>query len=1271
MSCFKSGNAVAKGAKRQKQPFCFDDDDDDDGPVEGGVRPAIATQAEPDIFDESIEDMIEESRRDIHGSGKAATSSYHGNSEMDDLFVFSDERVQNAEVFHEAAVPIKSEESDDDFDLMIIDQDEASSKAREQWSKPRGPWTIDLTPSSMVKIEPVEHTHHNSINKDIKQEPGAEASADGSTSFHTSKSFVKELEERKEELQSKAIKGALSTEELSEMCQIITQLSRAQEEVKISNNAPTAVSFPAANMDQALVEGNEKKSKKKSYPRIKSAAEYWARQEDKDRNRDARGQKRSGASQRSSRATKSARTLKNANTAGDERENKRIERQIEALLRPIDAIQERAQAGDLTAAPVIIATTRADQLKKMRESAPEYFEPKFLDRQKRELLEATKAWGPRAVRAKDGFWEVRGLQSLMHHHQLIVGAWMMGRELKGTPKLPRGGILADAMGLGKTIETLSCIVGNQASEMLQEDGKGATLVVVPSGQMISQWMSEVKKHCDKKFSKNIIHFKIGNKMDIEQLSSFNMVFASYHQIRDSIPNAKEKLEMLKKIVDPKKYQEWLQESTGVLHQIEWHRVVLDEAHAIKNHLTHSAFSCFELKAKHRWAVSGTPLINAATEFFSYLKFIRCDGIEEFSDYESEYRPGTQSRVKHNKLIHEVMYRRTQGDYFMGQPILNLPTTNPTHQYLRLSMEEMVIFRMMEACFRRKINHDIETGEASKQLRCYLVMLLRLRQASTHPFLLEGMMAEYFTQRDLEATRKQLKELKGGSTVYDQIGSWTQRHHIASERIREVIEETYRRSQQQILDDSKELLDAHESQTIEPDHRNVAGRSHPQSKAGESTIMIADDSDEVDSQDEAEEDEDGLVPESFLLPREQSENSASSDVEAEEDRLQPFGHSDFGLAFDMSKQLEYLEKVMEMKKAQCVVCRKKPPANPVKGKCGCVFCSSCVVSHFALKSRNCPKCRRIIGLPKPLTPFDDNHDGDAESATKAPNDKEYAKGFDCTGFQHVEDDKDDKHAVRFLQVADRNPHLPLTSSAKLTALKETVLRWQAEASDDKIIIFSQFNVVMKIVGRMLEAEGIDFAYLSGSQTTEQRNRAVDEFQNGHKIKVLIVSLRAGGQCLNLTRANRVILIELWWNHAVEQQAFARVFRIGQIKETHFVRFIVDTPIEQRMLQLQADKILSIDAALQDDTTRAPKISLQDIASLLGRVTMRDGVIHHVSADYDEDDSDREDDEENESDKEEEEDLEGFVVPDDEDEELGGRRLAIREQMGSLSDESEEE
>lgn len=120
-----------KGRQAPETPFCFDDDDDD-GPANGGVRLASAPQAEPDIFDESIEDMIEESRRDVHGSGKAPTSSYHGNNEMDDLFVSREERVQNAELSHDTDVLIKSEESDDDFDLMIIDQGEASSKAREE-----------------------------------------------------------------------------------------------------------------------------------------------------------------------------------------------------------------------------------------------------------------------------------------------------------------------------------------------------------------------------------------------------------------------------------------------------------------------------------------------------------------------------------------------------------------------------------------------------------------------------------------------------------------------------------------------------------------------------------------------------------------------------------------------------------------------------------------------------------------------------------------------------------------------------------------------------------------------------------------------------------------------------------------------------------------------------------------------------------------------------------------------------------------------------------
>ncbi|KAK1725944.1 SNF2 super family protein [Colletotrichum acutatum] len=1149
MSCDESSHVEVNSANRQRQPFLLDDDDKDgdSGSEKGGFRPTIDLQAEHNIFDESIEDMIKESRRDVHDGGRAATLSYHGNDELDGLFCSSDEQVPNVERSHDA-VPIKSEESDDDSGLMIINQGEASSKARERWSKPRGTRSTDLTSPPRVKQEPAADTRLNPMLEATGREPATEG-----------------LEERQAELHSKALNGAITMEEISEMYLVSSKLSQIQEAAKTESKPPKVAPSLASNVDERTAGESKKKAKRKSHAPIKTREEFWRHEgkvrldrEKKDDYRKAKGKKRLGVCQGTSRDVKrmkkSDQTLEDA---GEEGVNTGIQLQINTILRTVDAIQERADAGKLPDAPVIIATTRAEQLKQLRDAAPDYFEPDLLRDQARQLLQSTKGLGPRAVRAKNGLWNVKGMLSDMHNHQLVVGAWMRSRELNTVPKMPKGGILADSMGLGKTIETLSCIVRNQASEKLRDEGKGPTLVVVPSGQTITQWMDEVRTHCNRKFARHIIHFKEKDKMDVDPLAFFNIVFASYHQLRRSIPCVETMEQKRREIADPEKYKKWLAEATGVLHRIEWHRVVLDEAHAIKNHQTHSAYASFRLKAKYRWAVTGTPLINAASEFFSYLKFIRCHGIQKFRDFERKFRAGVIF-----SLTHSV---RTQGEYFLGQPILNLPTTKPTHQYLKLSKEEMVIFKMMEGCFRRKINRDIEQGTAANQMRSYLVMLLRLRQASTHPFLLEGMMAEYFTSNDFQSIKEKLKNLENGNTVYNQIGSWTQRQRIGM------------------------------------------------------------------------------------------------DVNTEDSQLQPFGQSDFGLAFDMSKQIQYLEKVLEIKRSKCVSCHQISPSN----SCGCVFCSNCVVVHLASKGRKCPRCRRFIGYPNPLKPFDNEEGGNAGSTTQTLTDKEYAKGFDYTGFQHTEDDKDDKHAVRFLQVADRHPHLPLTPSAKLTALKETVLRWQAEAPDDKIIIFSQFNVVMKLIGRLLEAEGIDFAYLSGKQNTEQRNRAVDEFQNGDKIKVLIVSLRAGGQCLNLTKANRVILMELWWNQAVEQQAFARVYRIGQIKETHFVRFSVDTPIEQRMLQMQASKILAINTALQDDKIRAPKISLEDIGTLLGKVTFRDGVIHRISADYDDynddyDDDDDSSDDSSESSSEEEGNLEGFVVSDDEE-----------EAMDSLSDESEEE
>ncbi|KAJ0353669.1 hypothetical protein COL154_012050 [Colletotrichum chrysophilum] len=1173
-----------------------------------------------DIIDQTIRETFEESQ-----TPSTASDDRH-------THLLQEQHDEPSELF----VPVNGEESDvltppqnepqvreepeSDDDLMIIDVQDASEKARKEWSKPRDPWTVDLTD---VKQEPMEGSFDLTY---VKEEPmdesfslrhaqpsGMESSPEGDTQSTKVKSENEALGKRRAELAAKLVSSTLSKEDIAELAQITEQLQAEDSNASISTDTPG-------------------ENKKRRAP-AKNAAEYFAREQEKEEESEKKRQERS--SKRGSTGKTSQSSKRQKLSARQKRQLEQGAQRLQSMRGLTDAIQERAEQGELPEEPVIQATRKNDQLRQMAEAAPEGTDTDLLRDQMRELRRATQVWGESGCLPRDSKWKIRGMQSLLPNHQIVVGAWMLGRELKQTRDLPRGGILADAM----------------APDHIKEAGKGATLIVCQSGQMIEQWKSENKKHCeDKKFSANIVHYRVGNNMDLDLLASFNIVLASYNQVRDGIPSTKVRQQMLEQIKDPEKYNEWLEAETGDLFQIEWLRVVLDEAHMIKNFKMHSSFSCCELKAKYRWAVSGTPLVNDSQELFSPLKFLKFN-VGDIGDYVREFVQADDAEQRQNQLAYDLMYRRTHSDEFLGHRILNLKPTHPTHQYLKLSKEETVVFRMMERCFRRQVNQDLAAGIAERQILCYLVMLLRLRQASTHPFLLEGVMGEYFTLKDLEITKKRLAQLKGQQTIYEQIGTWEKRHEMSGDRMLAVIAEAERRRAEGTTESRlKDVLHQSMRDAASDERRNQRYET-PDSEAG--AVIIEDDRDDVDSVDDVLEDCDGMVPVEYLpgFRAGQHENDQKSS-EKDEQYLKPFGLSDFGSYFDMDRQLDYLARLEALEIAKCIVCNRMP-VNAVqgKGKCEHIFCS-----------RNClyPKCRKIFGEPVRLQGYEgEDSDGDSDVEAHSPGkrkgrkEKEYMKGFDYGGFQPYEDDKEGKKPLRFLQISDRKYDTPVTPSAKTVALKETILRWQLEAPDEKIIIFSQFNVCMKVVARMLEAEAIDFAYLSGSMTTEQRKKAVEEFEKGTTVKVLIASLRAGGTALNLTRGNRVVLMELWWNHAVEQQAFARVFRMGQTKETHFLRFIVNTDIEQRMLGMQVDKILAIDAALQDGGPRAPKLSVEDIASLLGKVVRDDtGKMIRVVADYSDEEEDDDDDNEPHSATaavarlDEEPGLPGFVVPDDE-------------------------
>ncbi|HKL98586.1 MAG TPA: DEAD/DEAH box helicase, partial [Mobilitalea sp.] len=125
------------------------------------------------------------------------------------------------------------------------------------------------------------------------------------------------------------------------------------------------------------------------------------------------------------------------------------------------------------------------------------------------------------------------------------------------------------------------------------------------------------------------------------------------------------------------------------------------------------------------------------------------------------------------------------------------------------------------------------------------------------------------------------------------------------------------------------------------------------------------------------------------------------------------------------------------------------------------------------------------------------------------------------------------------------------SGKLDLLMEIIP--DAIANDHRILVFSQFTSMLRIIEEELMDMNIPYFYLEGSTPTEARNDYVKRF-NGGEGKVFLISLKAGGTGLNLTGADTVIHYDPWWNPAVEDQATDRVYRIGQLNKVHVMKLI---------------------------------------------------------------------------------------------------------------------
>ena len=168
-----------------------------------------------------------------------------------------------------------------------------------------------------------------------------------------------------------------------------------------------------------------------------------------------------------------------------------------------------------------------------------------------------------------------------------------------------------------------------------------------------------------------------------------------------------------------------------------------------------------------------------------------------------------------------------------------------------------------------------------------------------------------------------------------------------------------------------------------------------------------------------------------------------------------------------------------------------------------------------------------------------------------------------------------------------------NSGKLEALRELLA--DALSGGHKIIVFSQFVKMLKLIRDDLEQQGINYLYLDGS--TRKRMEKVREFNSNEEVEIFLISLKAGGVGLNLTAADMVVHVDPWWNPMVERQATDRAHRLGQENKVMVYKLITRGTVEEKMLKLQQKKQNLFNNIIENNVNPVKAISWEDIQELL--------------------------------------------------------------------------
>jgi len=399
----------------------------------------------------------------------------------------------------------------------------------------------------------------------------------------------------------------------------------------------------------------------------------------------------------------------------------------------------------------------------------------------------------------------RGLRSsvTLFPHQRQGLAWLLWRETQS----PAGGILADDMGLGKTLTMISLILKHREIEEdkkaelrmkgLDDDKenewngklgdlvKSETTLIICPASLIGQWEKEVENKARSSRLRVLVYHGNNRKCSARALARYDIVVTTYGTVQSEVKSVlgetaekdcKKKMEDLKAAEDL-----GTKRTASELLNVAWERIILDEAHQIRNPKSLTSQAVCRLRAARKWCVTGTPIQNKELDLYSLLRFLRCYPFDEYAVWKKWIdNKSSQSQERMNTLVRTLLLRRTkeQKSTVTGQTIVDLPAKHKEEHKISLSKEEKEVYDKVFGFSQTALQNymakarekedeklgGVATGYGARgpawgggedfsykpgegpqaqqgdvKAHHLLVLLLRLRQICCHPGLIKGML----------------------------------------------------------------------------------------------------------------------------------------------------------------------------------------------------------------------------------------------------------------------------------------------------------------------------------------------------------------------------------------------------------------------------------------------------------------------------------------------------------------------------------------------------